>query len=673
MTGPQERAPGDVPGSGPATPEATITRRHRRRGHRHRPWGRIAAVVILLVLVVGVVTVGVAAATYLPLVGDAQRTRDELQALADRVKTVGTNVDAATIAGLRADLAAASADVDRLAKVVHDDPIVAAARILPPLRDQVDGARAVLDAGQVTLQGASKALDLGDRFISIRDASGAGASRISQVVELMATSGSTVDTISSDLHAAEVALAAAPAGLWSPIASARDLLSTRLADVVPTLDRYRQASAVLPGMLGWDAPARYLVLNQSPPELRPTGGFIGSIGIVGLDKGRLTGADFQDITTIDDPNDFPCVTPPPALAGHLLGASCWELADANWSPDFPTSAQDALRLYTNETGDARISGVLGLTPYAIDELLTVTGPVTVPGTGVTVASGEAMWKTLANTRQSPAPGVDRKEFLGVFAGALLQRVLDLPASKWPDLADALGRIARQREAAAWFADPPAQGLAADWRFDGAVRQDKGDYLFAVDSNVAPPTKLNYVTDRTLTDAVRLDRYGNATHDLGITWDNRANAPENAAYRTLRGVGGTMLGLYTRVLAPWRSRVEGVTGGSFVKLTAPEALGEEAGRTWWANYLEVPPGETSLGYTWTAPYVADFDGQTGDYVLTVQKQPGRPADTLDLSITVPPGASIVETTGGLHVSGRTATLRTTLTEDLVVAIRYVAAP
>ena len=145
MTGPQERAPGDVPGSGPATPEATITRRHRRRGHRHRPWGRIAAVVILLVLVVGVVTVGVAAATYLPLVGDAQRTRDELQALADRVKTVGTNVDAATIAGLRADLAAASADVDRLAKVVHDDPIVAAARILPPLRDQVDGARAVLD------------------------------------------------------------------------------------------------------------------------------------------------------------------------------------------------------------------------------------------------------------------------------------------------------------------------------------------------------------------------------------------------------------------------------------------------------------------------------------------------------------------------------------------------
>ena len=38
-----------------------------------------------------------------------------------------------------------------------------------------------------------------------------------------------------------------------------------------------------------------------------------------------------------------------------------------------------------------------------------------------------------------------------------------------------------------------------------------------------------------------------------------------------------------------------------------------------------------------------------------------------------GATIVETTGGLQVTGRTATLRAALAEDLVVAIRYVMAP
>ncbi|MEI8334394.1 MAG: DUF4012 domain-containing protein [Chloroflexota bacterium] len=722
MTDPQQGGPGDAPvgpgmpgarsdesdgtgwdaterdatGQGAAARTPSASRRRRRRTDRAgsgRRWGRIAAVVILFVLAVVTVVGIVGAATYLPLVTDAQRTRDELQALADKVSAIGTDVNAAAIAGLRTDLAAASADVDRLAKVARDDPLLGIARVVPPLRDQVDGARAVLDAGQLTLSAASSALDLGDRFVAIRDGSAAlqpsgspqpfgspqptaaavGSSRVSQVVELMATSVSTVDSIAEDLHAAEVALAAAPADLWSPIASARDLLSSRLADIVPAIDRYRRADDLLPAMLGWDAPMRYLVLNQSPGELRPTGGYTGSIGLVEFDKGRLSSMAFHDVYDLDALNDFPCIAPPPALAGHLLGAACWELADANWSPDFPTSAKDALRLYTNESHDASIDGVIGLTTYAIDELLKVTGPVTVPGTDVTIASGETTFKALENTREATSPDVNRKAFLGVFAGALFQRVLDLPASKWPELADALGRIARQREAAAWLADPQAQEFVTEWGFDGAVRHDTGDYLYAVDSNVAPVSKLNFVTDRTLTDAVTIDQYGNAGHDLTITWNNRVEAPENAAFRAIPTLTQTMLGMYTRILAPWRSRVEGVSGGSFVKLTAPETIGEEVGRTWWANYLEVPPGETTLTYRWTAPYAADFDGQNGVYILTVQKQPGRPADTLDLSITVPPGATIVETTGGLQVTGRTATLRAALVEDLVVAIRYVMAP
>jgi hypothetical protein len=41
--------------------------------------------------------------------------------------------------------------------------------------------------------------------------------------------------------------------------------------------------------------------------------------------------------------------------------------------------------------DARIDGVIGITTSTIDELLKVSGPITVPEYGATIASGEYSW------------------------------------------------------------------------------------------------------------------------------------------------------------------------------------------------------------------------------------------------------------------------------------------
>lgn len=649
-----------------------IRRGRRGRRERARRPRRIIAVVGLGVLAVAVLTGALFAVAYASFVGEAQRTRAELDALAARVSALRPDASTAELAAIRVDLDAASAHVDRLADAAAHDALLGVARIVPLTRDQLDGARAVLSAGQSVLAAARDGLDLGDRFLAIRDRQSVtgSSSRLEKLVEFMATTGTQVDQIAADLAAARAAIAAMPTDLWGPIRSARDLIEGKLDTVMPALDRYRRAAAILPDILGWDRPRRYLILDQSPPELRPTGGYTGSFGIVVFDRGRIASLAFHDVYWLDARNDYPCIPPPAALAGYLLGRQCWQLADANWSPDFPTSARDALRLYANESGDTRIDGVFGLTTYAIDDLLAVTGPITVPGTDVTIAAGETTFKVLANTRVSSTPSADRKAFLGIFAGALIERVLQLPASQWPALLDALGTSAADRDAAMWFVDPDPRALATDWGFDGAVRQDPGDYLFAVDANVSPVSKLDYVTSRAMTDAIVIDAFGNAQHTLTIDWSNAFDASANAPYRILQSRGGTNLGHYTRLLTPWRSRLTSVSGGSYVRLTGAEDAGEEAGRNWWGVYVQIPPGSTRLRESWTAPYAADFDGTTGTYILTIQKQMGRLADAFDLTITVPEGSRIVEATGGLSVSGRTARLTTTLTRDLVVAVRYV---
>jgi Protein of unknown function (DUF4012) len=486
----------------------------------------------------------------------------------------------------------------------------------------------------------------------------------------MATSRNDAVSAAGSVASARQALEAVPDGLIGQVETMRDAMLTRIDKYGPLLDTYVQVSARLPAILGWDGPHRYLVLTQDPAELRPSGGFIGSYGIIAFDKGRITERRFQNVTTLDYANNYPFVRPPQELADYLLGPTqSWQLADAGWSPDFPTSAQDALRLYINESGDARIDGVLGITTYTIDELLKVTGPITVPEYDVTIASGETTLKVLQLTRASRKPGEDAKAFLSVFADRLFSTLLALPSASWGDVLGTAGAFGQERLLLAWFRDATAEAFVTDGGFGGAVRQDAGDFVYPVESNVAPPTKLNARTTTAMDLSVQIDAVGNAQNTLAMTWENRVDMPDGAAYRAMTNVGGNILGMYFRLVVPQRSRVEAVSGGSLTPVTDPAVVEDEAGRTAIGTYLKIPPGETTLRNTWTSPYVADVTTTGGRYRLTIQKQPGALRGRLSITIRAPDGYRITAASPGLTVTPASATLATTFNRDIVVGVAY----
>jgi hypothetical protein len=625
------------------------------------------AVMLLLVFALGA---GLAAFRYLPALDEARALRADLETMVDRVREAGLGIDRATIDALDADLAAARGRFDHLEGLLAGDPLVALARALPPTAANVRGADGVVAAAGDLLGAVGDGLAIGRRFVEIREGQAAApenASALSQVVELMATTRDHAVSAAASVASARQSLAAVPDGLVGQVESVRDAMSTRIDVYGPLLDTYVEVSARLPAILGWDGPRRYLVLTQDPAELRPTGGFIGSYGIIAFDRGRITERRFQDVVPLDFPWDYPRIEPPQELSDYLLGPKQpWQFADANWSPDFPTSAQDAIRLYTNESGDATIDGVLGITTYTIDQLLKVTGPVTVPEYNVAIASGETTLKVLQMTRAA-AEGEDRKAFLSAFADRLLASVLALPPRKWADLLGAIDEFGRGRLLLAWFGDSADQELVAHSGFDGAVRQDPGDYLFPVDANMAPATKLNLVTTRTLRLDVQIDAVGNARNTLAVTWANAVEAPKWKPYRAMVNVGGHILGMYFRLLVPERSRVEAVSGGTTEHVANPAVVEDEAGRTAIGTYLKVPPGETGLSYTWTSPYAAD--ATAGTYRLTIQAQPGMLPGPLALTIRVPDGYRITAASSDLVVRGATATLTTTFNSDIVVGVQY----
>ncbi len=646
---------------------------------RRRSGARAVVIILLIVFAVVAIVGAIAAIRYVPLLGQSQELRATAAELAAELRDFGIgDLEGEGADRVEASLAKLDGQLEPFRDVLANDPLVGVARNLPVVGEQVIGADRIVGAADQLVQAGDIGMQLADRFkeVRARDASDPEASLMAGLVELMATSTDEIDQLDDLVIAARAQLADVPAGVIGQLAQARDLMAEPLDQYGSLLSQYREIDQALPGILGWDAPKRYLVLAQNPAELRPTGGYAGTIGVIGLDKGRLVERRFFDVFDLDTKPDLPFVQAPPALVNFLLGEEqSWLLADANWSPHFPTSAQQAAALYTLESGDQDIDGVMAITTYALDRILEVIGPVEVPEFGVTVQPGEVTFTILGVTRSSGDGTTNRKAVLDALAETALDRLLTLPGDQWVPMFGKLEQIGRERLALAWFKDPAAQAIMAGASWAGEVRQDPGDYLAIVESNMAPTSKYNLAVERSSSLNVDIASDGAATSSLRMDWRNDAGK-DGEPYASLRRFSTSQDGLYgayLRALVPDGANLITANGRAIEPIRGVESVSSEEGRTVFANFLLMPPGEATLTYFWDREAVAEL-GEDGvwTYRLTIQKQPGAAPEPLSIRIGLPDGAGVVDATDGVVVEDDRATFESTLTEDLVLEIKYTLA-
>ena len=58
-------------------------------------------------------------------------------------------------------------------------------------------------------------------------------------------------------------------------------------------------------------------------------------------------------------------------------SAVWTMHDANWFPNFPTSAEKVSWFY-EKTGGRTVDGVIAITPELLRDLLAITGPIDMP-------------------------------------------------------------------------------------------------------------------------------------------------------------------------------------------------------------------------------------------------------------------------------------------------------
>jgi len=127
---------------------------------------------------------------------------------------------------------------------------------------------------------------------------------------------------------------------------------------------------VVEELLGANGSRTYLFLFQNNHEMRATGGFIGSYGIVKINDGNIEKLIVDDIFNPDG-QLIDRVVPP--LPIQKISAD-WSLHDSNWFVDFPLSAKKAMDFY-ERTGGPTVDGVIAITPVMMEKFLAITGPI----------------------------------------------------------------------------------------------------------------------------------------------------------------------------------------------------------------------------------------------------------------------------------------------------------
>jgi hypothetical protein len=411
-------------------------------------------------------------------------------------------------------------------------------------------------------------------------------------------------------------------------------------------------SAALPGMLGEHGPVHYILLAQNPDELRATGGFIGSVGILTLDHGAHNAIEMQNSATVDDLAHQVYPDPPQPLLRYM-NSEMWLFRDSNWSPDFPTSAKLARQLYA--LGQRReYANVIAFDPLAVEQLLAAIGPVTIAESSVPISA-----KNVADYLRSEhdlAQGTEKKAYIGRLANAVAAQIESRPGQidLWKLLA-ALQRVLNERHLQFALADTTVAPIAARHGWDGAVQPGAADFLMVVDSNVGY-NKVNPNISQAISYTIDLSDPSAPMATLEVRYIHTLKLQDtckqfDAANNSYADWMRRCYYDYLRVLVPHGSQLVGATTQPVPDAWMDSGAGDdggvaeadsEAGTRVLSTFVVVPFGQqrmVSLRYRLPAA-VLTRDAQGWHYRLRVQKQAGTDALPLTIELRLSARATVV---------------------------------
>ncbi len=304
-------------------------------------------------------------------------------------------------------------------------------------------------------------------------------------------------------------------GLHPRLVTAIHELQGEISAVAPFLDRSRSLLALERFMLS--APRRILVVSQNSAELRPTGGFTGSYGILDVGPQGFKLDTYTDVYRLPDPPGR-VVPPPGARMTNDFG-----FRDANWWIDFPTSAKAMLGFWRGY-GQPNVDGIVALDVVAVKDLLGVFGPVYVASYDETFTADNLLDRLLYLIEVKSGGSPTKKDVLVALAEELQTRMLSGSPQEMAGAALVLARAADAKHIQFYFEDAAAEAAVARIGWSGSIAPPSGATdVLAVSNAMTRPGKVNIAVRKAISYQVGLQANGAAETTLVLDYSNSATA------------------------------------------------------------------------------------------------------------------------------------------------------
>ena len=626
----------------------------------------------------------------------------------DNSGDLSTYFDANKLRQAQAQIIAAHSDFSSLSdELDHDGSIGAAGALLP---SQINTARSLghiaVDATEVGEKLLSTAIALSPSLVTTLHASAIDKDKAHPMPYITQAAFAAFNQDLDALLPAFQDMSNHAQGLslnGLPISASQRKTISSLLPLLPTVYTLLAQGPSLRNALGWmlgiDQQRTFLLEPMDSAELRATGGFTGQFGELTFNGGHMAQLQMKNIGAYEeDHSDLPGGTGPvdPALFAKVEGQSApglynawWPVAnfgvrDANVSADFPTTAQTIMQYYTGEFG-TQLSGVILFTPTLIEQVLQVTGPITIAAYGETITAqnleaklhyyqldnnGIYREQTIEHIKDSE---LARKAFTQQVTQQLMTTAMHLSLTKLIPMGAQMLQSMKTKDLQVYVNNPTLEGLIA--KYGSTVSMDRSnayDGLYVVQANLSASKASQYVTT-SLKDVVTLDEQGNATHSLTMVLNYqkkgdvygfdtyrdyvRVYVPQNSTFVRGNGfsqVGQTYCGDADAGFSPCQQNVYGNNslvcssspvpiGGSTGFLTGasdntasldsigapPNQTTDEAGRAMFGGWVVIPANcKMTVTLSWTVPAI----GQHG-YSLMFQPQ-ASVSPQVDLLVKTP---------------------------------------
>ena len=435
------------------------------------------------------------------------------------------------------------------------------------------------------------------------------------------------------------------------------LIKQNLPEIRSMLDLFLNNSHIFVDLLGGNGPRKYLFLFQNNSEMRATGGFIGSYGLLDIANGHVKKFFIDGIFNPDGQLKDKIVPPAPIQKISVA----WSMHDSNWFADFPMSAEKSIMFY-EKTGGPTADGVIALTPTIMQKLLEITGPIEMPDYDVTLDADNFAEVTQYKVEVDYDKEENKpKKILSDLAPILFEKLfnsnnLENIAKVIEVLSDGLN----EKQILLYSKNSELQNIISQQKWSGEILPAVKDYLSVINTNING-FKTDAVVKENIDHKAEIQDDGSVIDAVTIT---RKHMGGNSEYEWFNKVNSD----YMRVYVPQGSKLLEASGQTRETDNPPldyDNLGfkrdaevqaeeknikidsqsgtriyNEKDKTVFANWVYVSPQEeVTVTYKYLLPFSlfkvsVGKDQQLDSYSLAIQKQSGSLGSSFVSHISYP---------------------------------------